>query len=144
MSAVNVEAVGRTLRVLLEQAERPILYRDPATGTHLTVDPQTVVSPAGFLPPFVVAAEAVWREATGKGFALDMIRDPDALLGYRLRAIGAGSFTTVMLASMEAINQVARPEAIMISEFNALWSAATDRVRRDAQEPPRSTYGARP
>jgi hypothetical protein len=144
MSAVNVEAVGRTLRVLLEQAERPILYRDPATGTHLTVDPQTVGSPTGFLPPFVVAAEAVWREATGKGFALDMIRDPDALLGYRLRAIGAGSFTTVMLASMEAINQVARPEAIVISEFNALWSAATDRVRRDAQEPPRRTYGARP
>ena len=33
MSAVDVEAVGRTLRVLLEQAERPILYRDPATGT---------------------------------------------------------------------------------------------------------------
>ena len=92
----------------------------------------------------MVAAEAVWREATGKGFALDMIRDPDALLGYRLRAIGAGSFTTVMLASMEAINQVARPEAIVISEFNALWSAATDRVRRDAQEPPRRTYGARP
>jgi hypothetical protein len=49
-----------------------------------------------------------------------------------------------MLASMEAINQVARPEAIVISEFNALWSAATDRVRRDAQEPPRRTYGARP
>ena len=52
MSAVNVEAVGRTMRVLLEQAERPIVYRDPATGTHLAVDPQTAVSPAGFLPAF--------------------------------------------------------------------------------------------
>ena len=59
--------------------------------------------------PFVVAGEAVWREATGKGFSLDIVRDPHALLGYRLRGIGAGHFATVMLATMEATAQVAGP-----------------------------------
>ena len=68
---------------------------------------------------------------TGKGFALDIVRDPQALLGYRLRAIGAGNFATVMLATMEAIHQVARPEAIPLNDFGALWSAVSERVERE-------------
>ena len=43
----------------------------------------------------------------------------------RLRGDRRGSFTTVMLASMEAIDQVARPEAIVVNDLNAVWSAAT-------------------
>ena len=60
----------------------------------------------------------VWREATRKGFALDIVRDREALLGYRLQGIGAGSFTAVMLATMEATAQVARLGAIVVNDLN--------------------------
>ena len=144
MSAVSVEAVGRTMRLLLERADRPIVYRDPANGALLAMDSAVASAPDGFLPAVLVAGEAVWRETTGKGFSLDIARDPAALLGYRLRGIGAGSFATVMLAAMEAINQVCRPEAILVSEFNALWSAATDRLRREPLAASHELPGMRP
>ena len=45
-----------------------------------------------------------------------------------------------MLASIEALTQVARRDAILVSEFNVLWSAAMDRMR---QEPPAAASTAR-
>lgn len=143
MSAVNLDAVSRTMRELLVRTGRPIVYRDPADGTRHVMDPETAAVPSGFLPAVLVAGEAVWREATGKGFVLDIARDPEALLGYRLRDIGAGSFSTVMLASMEAINQVARPDAIVLSDLHALWSAAMARMRRDPVVPAPRLSGRR-
>ena len=92
MSAVSVETVSRTMEALLAREGRSIVYRDRATGAGPRCQPAERRLPAGLLPAFVVAGEAVWREATGKGFALDIVRDPQALLGYRLRGIGAGSF----------------------------------------------------
>jgi len=89
-----------------------------------------------------VAGEAVWREATGNGFALDIIRDPTALLGYRLNGIGAGTFTTVMLATMEAAAQVASPEAFLVNDLTAVWSAASERVESMAV-PARKSAGPR-
>ncbi len=136
MSAVSVEAVGRTVEALLSREGRDILYRDPATGTNLTITPAIAASPDGLLPAFVVAGEAVWREATGRGFELDIVRDREALLGYRLRGIGAGTFTTVMLATMEATAQVAGPTAIVVNDLHLLWSAATDRFRHDPAPDP--------
>ena len=139
MSTINLGAVERTMCQLLIRTGRMVVYCDPADGSRHSVDPQTAASPVGFLPALLVAGEVVWREATGKGFSLDIVRDPDALLGYRLRGIGAGSFATVMLASMEAINQVAQPDAIVISDVHAMWSAATARIRREQAAPiPRS------
>ena len=72
------------------------------------------------------------------------MRDPEALLGYRLRGIGAGHFATVMLATMEAAAQVAGPSAIVVNELNALWSAATDQIERRTQLSPRAGTGAAP
>ena len=144
MSDVSVDAVGRTLRALLAFDRRPIRYHDGATGRDITVDAETAASPAGFLPALIVAGEAVWRDVTGKGFALDITRDPQALLGYRLRAIGAGNFSTVMLATMEAIRQVARPEAIPLNDFSALWSAVSERVEHDMRPRPSAAAGAQP
>lgn len=144
MTTVSLGAVERTLRTLLEREPRAILCNDAATGEDLEVSADSAASPSGLLPAFVVAGEAVWREATGRGFALDIVRDPDALLGYRLRGIGAGGFATVMLATMEATAQVAGPDAIHVHELNALWSAARHRIRRDAPATPRATAGAAP
>ena len=144
MSAVNVESVSRTMEALLAREGRRILYHDKATGQDLVVRPPSAASPSGLLPAFVVAGEAVWREATGNGFSLDIMRDPQALLGYRLRGIGAGHFATVMLATMEATAQVAGPSAIVVNELNALWSAATDRIERQPRPSPQAGTGAAP
>lgn len=144
MNAVSVKWVSRTMEVLLAREGRPIVYRDRATGQDLVVSPPSAASPSGLLPAFVVAGEAVWREATGKGFPLDIVRDPQSLFGYRLRGIGAGHFATVMLATMEAAAQVAGPSAIVVNELNALWSAATDRIARRPRLTPRAGAGAAP
>ena len=143
MSTINLGAVERTMCELLMRTGRPVVYRDPADGSRHSVDPQTAASPVGFLPALLVAGEVVWREATGKGFGLDIVRDADALLGYRLRGISAGGFATVMLASMEAINQVAQPDAIVISDVHALWNAATARMRRERAVPIPGRPGSR-
>jgi hypothetical protein len=144
VSAVNVESVSRTLEALLTGDTRSVVYRDEATGQDLVVSPLSAASPAGLLPVFVVAGEAVWREATGNGFSLDIVPDPQALLGYRLRGIGAGHFATVMLATMEATAQVAGPSAIVVNDLNALWSAATDRIDHRTRPFSRAGAGAAP
>ena len=126
MSGVSVESVSRTMEVLLVHGGRRIVYHDKASGQDLVVSPLSAASPAGLLPVFVVAGDAVWREATGNSFSLDIVPDPQALLGYRLRGIGAGHFATVMLATMEATALVAGPSAIVVNDLYALWSAATD------------------
>ena len=144
MSAVSVELVSRTMEALLAREGRAIVYRDRASGQDLVVSPTSAACPPGLLPAFVVAGEAVWREATGKGFSLDIVRDPQSLLGYRLRGIGAGHFATVMLATMEATAEVAGPSAIIVNELNALWSAATDRIARQPRLTPRAAAGAAP
>jgi len=115
-----------------------------ATGQDLVVSPLSAASPSGLLPAFVVAGEAVWREATGNGFSLDIVPDPQALLGYRLRRIGAGHFATVMLATMEATAQVAGPKAIVVNDLNALSSAATDRIDHRTRPFSRAGAGAAP
>jgi hypothetical protein len=142
VSAVSVESVSRKLEALLAREGRSVVYRDRASGQDLVVSPTGAACPSGLLPAFVVAGEAVWREATGNGFSLDIVRDPQALLGYRLQGIGAGHFATVMLATMEAAAQVAGPSAIVVNELNALWSAATDRIERQTQLSPRAGGGA--
>jgi hypothetical protein len=144
VSAVNVESVSRTMEALLAREGRRIVYGDRATGQDLVVSPPSAASASGLLPAFVVAGEAVWREATGNGFSLDIVREPQALLGYRLRGIGAGHFATVMLAMMEATAQVAGPSAIVVNELNALWSAATDRINRRTRPLSRVGAGAVP
>jgi hypothetical protein len=144
VNGVTIESVSRTLEVLLVREGRSIIYRDRATGRDLVVSPLSAAFPAGLLPAFVVAGEAVWREATGKGFSLEIVRDAQALLGYRLQGIGAGHFATVMLATMEATAQVAGPSAIVVNELNALWSAATDRIEHHRRLFPRAGAGAAP
>ncbi len=144
MSAVSVEAVSKAMGALLEREGRTVIYQDRASGEDLAVTPASAAAPNGLLPALVVAGEAVWREATGHGFALDIVRDPAALLGYRLRAIRDGQFSTVMLATMEAAAQVAQPGAIVVNDLGALWSAAVQGLERRVAVTPASPGGASP
>ena len=144
MSAVSVESISRTMEVLLARDGRSIVYCDKPSGHDLVVSPLSAASPSGLLPAFVVAGEAVWREGTGTGFSLDIVSDPQALLGYRLRGIGAGHFATVMLSMMEATAEVAGPSAIVVNDLNALWSAATDRIECQPRPSLQAGTGAAP
>ena len=144
MSAVNLDAIERTMRVLAERASVPFIYHDPADGQRHAITPQSLASRAGYLPAVINAGEAVWRQATGQGFELDIVRDPEALLGYRLRGIGAGTFSTVMLSSMEALHQVSRPNAVLVNELNAVWAAAVGQLRRDSGIATPERQGPRP
>ena len=76
MTAVSVESVSRTLEALLTRDTRSVVYRDKANGQDLVISPLSAASASGLLPAFVVAGEAVWRQATGNGFSLDIVRDP--------------------------------------------------------------------
>jgi hypothetical protein len=143
-SGVSVETVSRTMEALLIREGRPVVYHDIATGADLPVSAKNTASPTGLLPALIVAGEAVWREATGTGFGLDIVRDRDALLGFRLRGIGAGSFTTVMLATMEATAQVTGSGVVVASDLNAPWSAVTERVEQNALAQARGVPGASP
>jgi hypothetical protein len=144
MSAVDLDFVGRTMAVLLERTGRPVVYDDPANGHRLSMGAGEASAADGFLPAFLVAGEAIWRETTGKGFELDIVRDTNALLGYRVRGVGGGTFASVMLASMEAMHQVAGPDAIMVSNFNTLWRAAVGRLDPAQGGLPRAQPGAAP
>lgn len=142
---VDVVTIERTMRVLAERSTLVFSYRDPTTGDRHILSPDALSSESGYLPAIVSAGEAVWREATGTGFNLDIARDPDAMLGYRLRGIGKGSVTAVMLASMEALAQVSDQRVVHVSDLAAVADAALTRSNKAVAPPdPDHRPGARP
>lgn len=149
VGAISPASVGRTLQAWLEETGAPLVLQDRATGELLPVGYELAGDPGGLLPVFLVAGEAVWREATGKGFALAVRRDPAALLGYRVGGIGAGSFCSVLLSTMEAASQVARPDSLLVNDlFGAVWKATMERADQSlalrATASPTTRSGASP
>lgn len=142
---VSVTTVERTMRALAERSSKPFTYSDPTTGDRHILSPDVLASEDGYLPAIVSAGEAVWREATGRGFDLDLAPDPKALLGYRLRAIGDGPFSAVMLASLEALAQVSDARVVHVSDLGAVAGAALARSAQHASaDPPSARGGATP
>ena len=144
MKSVNVNTVAATMRVFIDRTGEAVIYNDPANGESLHIGAGGAGATDGLLPAIVVAGESVWRDLTGKGFELDLVRDPTALLGYRLRGIGGANFSIVMLASIEALHQARRPEGIVVNEFTALWASATQRGLERADNAVRVSTGAAP
>ena len=133
MSGADILVVGRALQAVLVDAGTPLLLHDRATGETLPLLPELAGDPAALLPVLLVAGEAVWREATGKGFLLDIRRDASALLGYRACGIGAGTFATVMLSTMEAIEQARQPDRLLVNDLiGSVWKAVLDRAEAGA------------
>jgi hypothetical protein len=129
--------VSRTLEVLLERDERIIVMLDRVTGQTADVSPELAASPSGFLPVFLVAADAVWRDATGKSFGVRLARDPSSLLGFRTHAIESGPFSAVMLSMMEAIEQTAQPDLLLMNDFDRLWRSIEAGTRMEESTGPR-------
>lgn len=136
MSGADILVVGRTIQAVLVDAGTPLLLHDRATGETLPLLPELAGDPAALLPVFLVASEAVWREATGKGFLLDIRRDAAALLGYRAHGIGAGTFATIMLSTMQAIGQARQQDHLLVSDLiGSVWQDARDRADAVAVSP---------
>jgi hypothetical protein len=141
MKKIDIDTLVATMRVFLERTGAPLLYNDPANGEQLHIEPGAAAATDGLLPAIIVAGESVWRDVTGKGFELDLAHDPAALLGYQLRGIGGASFSIVMLASVESLHQVRRPEGLIINDFNVLWAAATKNSQDRAKSSARTHAG---
>jgi len=120
--SLDIGEVEGVLERLLLKEGRPVLL----AGESVALD--CAVAADGLLPLFVIAGEALWREAKGEGFALKTEPDDGALLGYKLAEIGTRSFTAVMLATTEAMFQAARPNGIIVEDLGRVWSASTQRV----------------
>ncbi len=128
----DLRLVSRTLQRLLEQTGRSILYDCRASRRTLPFAPDSAAAPTGLLPAFLSASDAVWREATGKGLGVEIATDPGTVLGYTVIAVHAGTFSTVMLAVMEAIEQAARPRTLLINDLARVWHETEDRISRAA------------
>jgi hypothetical protein len=142
--SVDTDILGRSLAAWLEWGGKPILFQDRATGATHTLPFSSVRDPAGLLPVFAVAGEAVWREATGRLFALDICRDDAALFGRSLHAVGGGTYSALMLSMMEAVSQAAGPRTLLINDLRVQWAASIERAPALHRPPPAGPPGPAP
>lgn len=103
---VEIADVSRVFEVLLRRHGKPYVFRDEVSGLDLPLEWDEVASPKGLLSAFLIAADAVWLRATGNGFGLDVVEQPGTLLGYVVRKLSGGSFSSVMLSMMEVQYQL--------------------------------------
>ena len=83
---VDLAVVSRTLEALLLQGDRSVAMLDRTTGQACQVSPGLAAAPEGLLPAFLVAADTIWREATGRRFGVDLAaRSTDAVGILRTR-----------------------------------------------------------
>ena len=114
-------------RCLIE-ADRDILVEDGPRRDLVSIPFDAAAAEDGLLPVFLVAAEAIWRDVTGRGFELRLKRDLGALMSWRIEAIRAEAFSCVLLSVMEAIAAVARPDGVMVLDLARVFDEATART----------------
>lgn len=119
--SVDIEEVSGTLERLLQEGGRPVLMKG------VIIAPDVCAAPDGLLGLFLIAGEALWCEAKGEGFAIKTEPDDGALLGYKVTQINGASFTSVMLATMEAAAQAAGPHQIVVEELDGVWRRSRER-----------------
>jgi hypothetical protein len=119
--------VSRVLRALLVEADREILVEDGPHRDLVSIPFDAAAAEDGLLPVFLVAGEAIWRDATGRGFELKLKRDLGALMSWRIEAIRGEAFSAVLLSVMEAIATVARPDGVMVLDLARVFDEATGR-----------------
>jgi hypothetical protein len=129
---IEIAAVSRMLQRVLERSGRVILYDCRASKRTLSYAPDSAASPSGLLPAFLSAGDAVWREATGKSLGVEIATDPDTVLGYTVVGIRSRSVAVVLLSVMEAIEQAAHRDSILVNDLGEVWRLAEDRMSRAA------------
>ncbi len=86
VSALDLDRVERTMQALLSRDPLVVTYHDRSTDDVLSVSPEAAASRTGLLPAFLAAGQVVWRDLTGAGSDLDVVRDPAALFGFSVCA----------------------------------------------------------
>jgi len=129
----DIARTGALLVILLMQSGPPLLLRDPS-GHTAPVRPETAGALDGLLPVFAVAADAVWREATGNGFGLDLQPDPASLLGYRIDGARAASASAMLLCMLEVMHRAVGPSGLLVNDLA--------RVAREAMPDPAPVLSA--
>lgn len=120
---VDLDLVSRILSKLLARRGKPVLLHDRISGSDLPLTWEEAASPRGLLPAFLVAGEALWLEATGNGFGLEILERPQTLLGYSVHKVGGGCFSSVMLSVMEAIAQIdTHSDRLVGNDLTARWA----------------------
>lgn len=122
---LDIEDVEAVLEKLLRKGGQPVLFHG------VTIPFDCAVAADGLLPLFLLAGEALWREVKGEGFGLTTEPDEGAFLGYRLAVSDPGSFTMVLLATMEAISQACGPKGIVVEKLEEVWAASNERFQAD-------------
>ena len=132
--------VSQVVGALLAEAGRELFIEDGPRHDLAPIPFDVAAAEDGLLPVFLVAGEAIWRDVTGRGFALKLKRDLGALLSWRIETIEAESFSCVLLSVMEAIAQVARPDGVMVLHLARVFDEATARteLRKSLGEEQRS------
>jgi hypothetical protein len=128
LKTLDPRHVSRVLRALLVEADREILVEDGPHQDLVSIPFDAAAAEDGLLPVFLVAGEAIWRDATGRGFELKLKRDLGALMSWRIEAIRAEGFSAVLLSVMEAIATVARPDGVMVLDLARVFDEATARA----------------
>jgi hypothetical protein len=128
MKTLNLAHVSRVVRALLIEADRDILIEDGPRRDLVSIPFDAAAAEDGLLPVFLVAAEAIWRDVTGRGFELGLKRDLGALMSWRIEAIRAEAFSCVLLSIMEALAAVARPDGVMVLDLARVFDEATART----------------
>ena len=127
LKTLDPRHVSRVLRALLVEADREILVEDGPQRELVSIPFDAAAAEDGLLPVFLVAGEAIWRDATGRGFELKLKRDLGALMSWRIEAIRAEGFSAVLLSVMEAIATVAGADGVMVLDLARVFDEATAR-----------------
>ncbi|KDE19200.1 hypothetical protein AZ09_13670 [Acetobacter aceti 1023] len=129
-SIVRVDDVAHGVLTLLSEIERPAIVVDRATGQEASVSHEEIARADGYLPVIVVAAEALWFDLTGTGFALDVRENAEATLGYSLHGIRAGSWSVLMLCIIDLFETLAlNEETLRLNDLVELWGNARSRLQ---------------
>ena len=128
LKTLDVAYVSQVVWALLNDAGRQILVEDGPRQDLVPISFDAAAAEDGLLPVALVAGEAIWRDVTGRGFELKLKRDPGALLSWRIEAIEAETFSSVLLSVMEAIAQVGGPEGVMVHDLARVFDEATART----------------
>ncbi len=126
--AIDVGWVSAVMTRLIATG-KPVMVLDQTTNDPVPIAPEIVGGVDGFLPLLLAVGDTVWHEATGRSLGLDLPRDPKTMLGYRVRGIAPGPVAPVLLSTMHAMAEAARPDMLLLNDLHGPWMAAQDRMR---------------
>lgn len=129
-AALDLTRISRVLEAVLDRDSRPVMLRSMASWQLHRVPTHVAAAPAGLLPAFLTAGDALLREATGRGVETEIEPERVSLLGCRVASVRHQRFSDVMLAMMEATDQIARNGRLMADDLKLVVELSQTRLAR--------------